>query len=1149
MKLFQKLKAFLRDPERNFTERKFVMMTIIAMVGEFLALVGDIIAGDSLIEIIIMIGALFSVPAITAISVWKKKANLGAMLVAFGFTFGILPIIFYFGGGITGGGIIWVIFGYMYVGVIVSGMIRRILISVVTIETVIALVVSFCFPDAVALHDTPMTIIDVGISVVVVGFLVYTMVWFLNLLFENESERAREEARRAEEAIRSQNQFFSSMSHEIRTPINTVLGLNEIILRQEDASEEIRKDARNIQGAGKMLLALINDILDVSKIEAGKMDIVPVSYDVGELVSEIVNMIWLKAEEKGLKFNVDIDPSIPSTLFGDEVRVKQVLINLLNNAVKYTKEGSVTLHMECERESGENVTLKAVVSDTGMGIKQDALPHLFDSFQRVDEEKNRHIEGTGLGLSIVKQLVELMDGQITVDSVYGQGSTFTVDLRQKIEDEERIGNIQIEGGGHIGKTEKFEHMFHAPKARVLIVDDNEMNLEVEKKLLDGTEMTIDLALSGAEALKYTVKNSYDVIFLDHLMPEMDGIECFKEIRRQIGGLNTNVPIVVLTANAGGENQELYNTTGFDAYLMKPVSGKQLEDMLIRFLPEEKVRRTSDSEMTKEHINTAGRYAKKIPVLITTCSMSDIPEEIVRDLQIPIIPFVVYTDDGVFADGEEMVSDELIRYMSVPGHNVKSDAPTEEDFMAFFSKHLGRAHHIIHITLTPSMSEEFNRASAAARNFENVSVVSSGGLSSAMALLVLSAYRMTQRGLPVPKILEEIEEVKKRIHCSFVIAGTDYMARGGHINPRLNSILKSLWIRPSLRVKNDVFGVDRMMMGSTYKCYEKYLKRALPARANPDRDLLFVTYVDLTEEDFVWIEEQVRKKFDFKHIIFQKASSAISANCGPGTFGLLYMDEGDISYGLGGFVPDTPNEEDIPDEFDFPGDEDMSSTAAVTASDEAPEWEADENEIRNGASEENPKSVYHTLQGIDADYALKSCGSEAALSDVVQIFYDSMDAKEKELKAFFDEEDWDSYTIKIHALKSSARLIGAVDLGNDAEALEIAGKSGDIDFIRENHDRVMTDYVSYREILRPVVKVGEDEPAEDDSLPVVDADTLNDLYERIRSYAADCDDVGISDVLSELEGFRMPDDEKERVATIRQAVDNFDFDAVSAAFDE
>ncbi|MEE3468172.1 MAG: DegV family protein [Eubacterium sp.] len=1137
MKMIKNVIQVLRDPDGDFTERKTILMTLIAIIGEFAALVGDIIAGDNIIEILLMIGALTSVPTITVISVWKKKAYIGGCIVAFSLVFMVLPVIFYFGGGIRGGGIIWFAFTYMYVGAVVAGKLRVVLAGILTLETVVDLTLLYFFPNIVIQHTEKMAVFDIAVSVVVVGLIIFSMVWFLSHLFERERERARGEARRAEEAVREQNRFFSSMSHEIRTPINTVLGLNEIILRQEDASDEILRDARNIQGAGKMLLALINDILDVSKIEAGKMDIVPVSYDVSSLVSEIVNMIWLKAEEKGLKFIVNIDPSLPTTLYGDEVRVKQVLINLLNNAVKYTKEGSVTLHMECEKYRGDNVLLKVIVSDTGMGIRSEALPHLFDSFQRVDEEKNRHIEGTGLGLSIVKQLVELMDGEITVDSIYGQGSAFAVTLRQKVENEEEIGNIRIEAGGHLGGANAFEHMFHAPAARVLIVDDNEMNLEVEKKLLDGTEMTVDLALSGAEALKYTVKNNYDVIFLDHLMPEMDGIECYRQIRRQVGGLNKSVPIIVLTANAGGENQELYNTTGFDAHLMKPVSGKQLEEMLLRFLPEDKVNLNTDSEMTQERINTAGGYAKKIPVVITTSSMSDLPEDIRRELQIPIIPFLVYTDHGVFWDGREIVSDELIRYMNIPGTTVASEAPSEEDFMTFFSKQLGRAHHVIHIALTTSMSAEFERATSAARNFENVSIVNSEGLSSATGLLVLCAYRMAQKGVTVTRILEEIEAAKRRIHCSFVIASTDFMARAGHISSGTNTLLKTLWMRPSLHVKKGVFGVEHMMMGSKHRCYEKYIRRALPTHVDPDKELLFVTYADLSEEDLVWIEEKIRKRVDFEHIVFQKASSAISANCGPGTFGLLYMEKGKTDFHLGGFVPEEP-EEDVPDEY-FEEETESDETAFLPADqtdEEAPEWKAETTEN---------KSVYHSLPGIDADLALKSFGSEDGLKSVMQIFFDSMDGKEKELRKFYEEEDWANYTIKIHALKSSAKLIGATELGKDAEALEMAGKEDRIDYIRENHERVMTDYIAYRDILRDVVDVKEDEePAEDDSMPVIDADALADAYERIRDLAADCDDMGISDVLEEFDGYRIPDEEKDRVAAIRQAIDNFDFDAVT-----
>lgn len=230
------------------------------------------------------------------------------------------------------------------------------------------------------------------------------------------------------------------MSHEIRTPINTIIGLNEIILR-EDISEEAAENARNIQGASKLLLSLINDILDISKIKSGKMEVINVSYETGALFSEIVNMIWIKAKEKGLEFKLHVDSSIPSMLCGDEVRIKQILINLLNNAVKYTSEGSVTLSVRCERLSVNKVRVWYSVEDTGQGVKKENIPYIFNAFRRVDEERNRYIEGTGLGLSIVQQLVELMGGGISLNSVYSKGSTFIVTLDQDIIDNRELGTF------------------------------------------------------------------------------------------------------------------------------------------------------------------------------------------------------------------------------------------------------------------------------------------------------------------------------------------------------------------------------------------------------------------------------------------------------------------------------------------------------------------------------------------------------------------------------------------------------------------------------------------------------------------------------------------------------------------------------------
>ena len=335
----------LKDQSRSFKERVFILLTLVTDIVVLLALIADLLLHENMVEIVTLTITLFVVPAVTMISVRKNKVVFAVRAIVIGLCFVLLPIIFFFGGGIRGGGVLWIIFAYLYTGLVLSGVWKPVMLVILTLETVAFYVVSYYFPRLIKQHNEEMFYGDSLISIIMVGIICCMMVWFEEWLFKEENERAKEETRKVEELNKSQNRFFSSMSHEIRTPINSILGLNEIILRQEDASEEILKDAANIQGAGKMLLALINDILDMSKIEAGKMDIIPINYSVENMISEIVNMMWLRAKQKGLEFNVEIDPSIPAELFGDEMRIKQILVNILNNAVKYTSEGSVTLRI------------------------------------------------------------------------------------------------------------------------------------------------------------------------------------------------------------------------------------------------------------------------------------------------------------------------------------------------------------------------------------------------------------------------------------------------------------------------------------------------------------------------------------------------------------------------------------------------------------------------------------------------------------------------------------------------------------------------------------------------------------------------------------------------------------------------------------
>ncbi|MBO4847464.1 MAG: response regulator [Lachnospiraceae bacterium] len=409
---------------------------------------------------------------------------------------------------------------------------------------------------------------------------------------EYEAEVLRLEKLAADEANKAKSKFLADMSHEIRTPINAILGMNEMILR-ESVSSAILEYARNIKNSGRNLLQLINSILDFSKIEDGKMEIVPVRYSVNSLITYLINSIQEKADAKNLKLCVNVDPNIPSELFGDDTRINQIILNLLTNAVKYTPEGSVTLNMEARERMPDKVKLLVEVKDTGIGIKETDMDRLFESFERLDVTKNRNIEGTGLGMSITTRLLDLMNSELHVESKYGEGSAFSFELWQKIENEEPIGEFKMIATED-EDDDSYQESFHAPNAHILIVDDTKMNITVAVSLLKKTQVNIDKAISGEEAIELADKNVYDVILMDQRMPGMDGTQTLARIRDLESKKNLNTPVICLTADAIRGAREHYISQGFNDYLTKPVDGRSLEKTLVTYLPEDKVEKLDHS---------------------------------------------------------------------------------------------------------------------------------------------------------------------------------------------------------------------------------------------------------------------------------------------------------------------------------------------------------------------------------------------------------------------------------------------------------------------------------------------------------------------------------------------------------------------------
>ncbi|MCI9059858.1 MAG: response regulator [Lachnospiraceae bacterium] len=397
---------------------------------------------------------------------------------------------------------------------------------------------------------------------------------------KKDADGARREALAANEA---KGKFLAHMSHEIRTPINAVLGMDEMILR-ESKEQAIKEYAMDIYTAGQTLLSLINDILDFSKIESGKMEIVPVEYDISSMIHDLANMTAQRAEHKNLKLEVEIDRNIPARLYGDDVRIRQVLTNILTNAVKYTHEGTVWLRVQSRRKN-DMAILSFEVEDTGIGIKEEDLPKLSAEFERIEEDRNRNIEGSGLGMNITIQLLGLLGSKLQVESVYGKGSKFYFDLEQKVVDDTPIGDFETRVR-QIAEDYNYTSKFCAPDAKLLVVDDNAVNRKVLRNLLKETQIQVTDAAGGAECLELVQRNHYDLIFLDHMMPEMDGVETLHYIKEFTDFPCQDTPIVVLTANAVSGAKEKYLAEGFDDFLSKPVVPEKLEAMIRKMLPEE-----------------------------------------------------------------------------------------------------------------------------------------------------------------------------------------------------------------------------------------------------------------------------------------------------------------------------------------------------------------------------------------------------------------------------------------------------------------------------------------------------------------------------------------------------------------------------------
>lgn len=903
-------------------------------------------------------------------------------------------------------------------------------------------------------------------------------------IINRQYEQIRQAKEEAEEANQAKSRFLANMSHEIRTPINAIMGMDELILRGE-VSPDVREYASDIRQASGTLLDIVNDILDLSKIESGKMPLFNQEYDLAELLSTLLMMMKVRCDEKMLSFQTDVDGQIPRHLLGDEVRLRQVLLNLLSNAVKYTETGEVTLTVKLAERDEKTATLFFAVKDTGTGIRKEDKERLFEPFERLDEKKNRHIQGTGLGLNITRQLVEMMGGTLLLESVYGEGSVFSFAIRQECVSDRQLGlSWQEEKRTEHGEAARGA-LFTAAKARILVVDDNELNLAVIKGLLKRTKMQVDTVGSGQECLERLGGEPYDLLLLDHMMPNMDGIETFHEIRNR----GILLPVIILTANATMGAREMYLTEGFDDYLTKPVEGELLEEMILKYLPREKVLR-NEGRKKKDRAEK-----KKLPMgngkpLILIVDDETFVTKLAAKLLKPHYEVCIANsgEEGIHLAAKQ-TPDLILLDIKMPGMDgfevmkrLKSDQDTREIPVIFLTGDenrdtevrgfkagvsdfvrkpfvpevlLQRVRRIVELShLQNYLQEEVSRQTQKVGHLTREIMLALAKTVDAKDHYTNGhSQRVARYSVEIAKRLGKSVQEQEEIYAMGLLHDVGKIGISGAIINKTSRLTEEEYteIKTHTTIGYDILKTITEMPGLATGArwhHERYDGHGYPDGLSgeeiPEAARIICvadcydamtskrSYSKVREQALVREEILRCKGTQFDPVIADVMIAMIDADVD------YQMSERDAAW------PDAAEETESKKENQ------------VQAKDASSKKE----------KEVQAKDAVILIPQIDTREGVRNCGSEEGFLDALEIFRETIQEKAEEIRKYYDAGDWKNYTIKVHALKSSARIIGATELSELAKELEEAGHKEDVSVIETKNGRLLEMYQSYTTLLQP-----------------------------------------------------------------------------------